>query len=289
MNLTPPPARVFDVTEENFETDVLQASMDTPILLDFWAEWCGPCKALGPILEKLAKDYQGAFRLGKIDVDKQQALAGAFGIRSIPTVMLFQGGKPVDGFTGALSEGQLRQFLAQHLPPSTETEPAEADAAATAESPAQAIERLRKAMAAEPDKSELRLDLIQALLQDGQADEAATELDQLPAELASQPRTQALRGGLEMARELDGAPPLEDLRQRVAKDSGDWAARDLLGVRLLLAGDPGAGLEQFLHILEHARDWQDGKARQRLLSAFAIVDDPTLVGQYRRRMASLLF
>ncbi|MET0934925.1 MAG: thioredoxin, partial [Luteibacter sp.] len=105
---------IFDATTAGFETDVIQASLETPILVDLWAEWCGPCKSLGPILEKLAVEYNGAFRLAKIDVDAEQQLAAMFGVRSIPTVILISGGQVVDGFAGALPEGQIREFLTKH-------------------------------------------------------------------------------------------------------------------------------------------------------------------------------
>ena len=105
---------VFDATTETFETEVLQKSLQTPVLVDFWATWCGPCKTLGPMLEKLAGEYHGAFELAKVDVDKEQQIAAAFQIRSVPTVFLVKGGQIVDGFPGAVPEGQLREFLSQH-------------------------------------------------------------------------------------------------------------------------------------------------------------------------------
>src|SRR5438270_426370 len=111
---------MIDVTLENFESEVIAASSAQPVLVDFWATWCGPCKSLGPILEKLEKDYAGRFKLAKIDSDQEQQLAAAFGIRSIPTVILLMNGQPVDGFTGALPEGQVRQFLDKHVPPAQE-------------------------------------------------------------------------------------------------------------------------------------------------------------------------
>jgi putative thioredoxin len=126
-------------------------------------------------------------------------------------------------------------------------------------------------------------------MRNGQADAAQVELDALPANLATDARAVRLRSQLDLARALDGAPSLADLRQRVQDDPADWAARDLLGVRLLLEDDPAAGLEQFIATLEKARDWNDGAARKRLLAAFATLDDAELVGRYRRRMASLLF
>jgi putative thioredoxin len=281
------PTHVFDVDQENFEAEVLQASLTTPILIDFWATWCGPCKTLGPLLEKLAAAFNGAFRLAKIDVDKNQQLAAMFGVRSIPTVILVKDGQIADGFAGALPEGQLREFLLRHLQPLEDA--AEEAALAPAETPEQAVERLRRAIAAEPDRSELKLDLALALMQAGQADAAEAELTALPANLATDARAVRLRSQLDLARALQGAPSMDELRRRVQADAADWAARDLLGVRLLLEGDAAAGLEQFLAILEKARDWNDGQAKKRLLAAFATLDDAELVGKYRRRMASLLF
>jgi putative thioredoxin len=282
-------AHVFDIDTANFEAEVLRASLTTPVLVDFWATWCGPCKTLGPMLEKLAAEYNGAFRLGKVDVDKNQELAAMFGIRSIPTVMLVKDGQLLDGFAGALPEGELREFLARHVQPlEAEAAPAEPEAAEE-EDPAQAINRLQQDIAAEPDRAELKLDLALALMRSGQADAAEAELNALPANLATDARAVRLRSQLDLARALAGAPALAELRQRVQADPADWAARDLLGVRLLLEDDPAAGLDQFLAILEKARDWNDGGAKKRLLAAFATLDDAELVGRYRRRMASLLF
>ena len=278
---------VFDVTEQNFEAEVIAASLDTPVLVDFWATWCEPCKTLGPLLEQLAAEYQGAFRLGKVDVDKNQQLAAMFGIRSVPTVMLVKGGEIADGFAGALPLGQLREFLARHV------QAAQGDGdeavAAPAETPEAAINRLQQAIAAEPDKLELKLDFALALAQAGRSEDAAVELDALPANLATDARAVRLRHQLELARVLKDAPPQAELEQRIAAKPDDWQARDLLGVRLLLGDDPAAGLDQFIAILQHARDWNDGAAKKRLLAAFATLDDAELVGRYRRRMASLLF
>jgi putative thioredoxin len=279
---------IFNVDQDNFETEVLQASLKTPVLVDFWATWCEPCKSLGPVLEKLAVEYNGAFRLGKVDVDKNQELAGVFGIRSIPTVMLVKDGQILDGFAGALPEGQLREFLSRHIQP-LDGDVQETSEEVAPESPEQAINRLQQAIAAEPDRSELKLDLALALAQAGHASAAEAELNALPANLAIDARAVRLRNQLDLSRSLEGAPALDTLQQRVQANPQDWEAHDLLGVRLLLGDDQAAGLDQWLLLLERARDWNDGQAKKRLLAAFNTLDDAELVARYRRRMASLLF
>jgi len=280
---------IFDVDQANFETEVLQASLTTPVLVDFWAEWCGPCKSLGPMLEKLAVEYNGAFRLGKVDVDKNQELAGIFGIRSIPTVILVKDGQILDGFAGALPEGQLRQFLSQHVQPLEGDAEDEEPEDLAPESPEQAINRLQQDIATNPNRPELKLDLAIALAQAGHASAAESELNALPANLATDSRAVRLRSQLDLARSLEGTPSMEELQQRVHANPQDWEAHDLLGVRLLLGNDPATGLEHWLLMLGKARDWNDGQAKKRLLAAFNTLDDAELVGRYRRRMASLLF
>ena len=282
-----PLTHVFDVDQQTFEAEVLQASLTTPVLVDFWATWCEPCKTLGPMLESLAAEYNGAFRLGKVDVDTQQELAGMFGIKSIPTVVLVKDGQVLDGFAGALPLGQLREFLSRHVQPlEASTEVASEAEPETAE---QAIKRLQQEIATAPDKPELKLELALALMRAGNTTGAEAELTALPANLATDARALRLRSELELAHALEGAADATELQQRIQADPTDWAARDQLGVRLLLEGDAEGGLEQFLAILKKARDWNEGQAKKRLLAAFATLDDADLVGRYRRRMASMLF
>ena len=285
-------AHVFDATADNFETEVLQKSLQTPVLVDFWAEWCGPCKTLGPILEKLAADYHGAFRLAKVDVDKEPQLAGAFQVRSIPTVFLVKDGQLVDGFPGALPEGQLREFLTHHgiEPAAAAADEAEAapEAAAPLDPHAEVV-RLRHEAEAAPDNDELKLDLALALLRTGAAQEAEQLLDALPANLSTDDRAQRARSRLQFAAVLKDAPAPQVLEAAIASNPDDLRARHLLGALRLVDGDAEAGLEQFLEMLRRDRNFDDGLPRKALIDAFRVVEDEDLVGRYRRKMSSLLF
>src|SRR3989338_1384727 len=178
---TPPQAPglhtgMIDVTVENFETEVVAASMNVPVLVDFWAPWCGPCKSLGPVLEKLETEYAGRFKLAKIDSDQEQQLAAMFGIRSIPTCVLLMNGQPVDGFTGALPEGKVREFLDKHVPSAEEVqaeveEEQALDALAEGDTDT-ALEKLQHAVATDPANDDARFDYVKLLLQLGSDDDA---------------------------------------------------------------------------------------------------------------------
>ena len=285
---------VFEAGEANFEADVLQASLQTPVLVDFWATWCGPCKTLGPILEKLAGDYAGAFRLAKIDCDKEQQLAGMFGVRSIPTVVLIQDGQIVDAFSGALPESQVREFLTKHrIEPTARieapTQEAEDAAPAPAETPQAAITRLQKALAADPGNAAMKLDLALARARSGDTANAQATLDALPVDLAEDDRAKALAAMIAMHQSLADISPAAELLARIERDPRDFEAHDGLGVRQLLGGDAASAMQHWLAILAADRGWNEGLARKRLLDAFRIVDDDALVAATRRKMSSLLF
>ena len=283
-------SHVFDATTATFEAEVLQKSMQIPVLVDFWATWCGPCKTLGPILEKLAGEYNGAFQLAKVDVDKEQEIAAAFQIRSVPTVFLVKGGQIVDGFPGAVPEGQLREFLKQHgvEPGPAAVEEAPAEAAAPADPHAEVM-ALRKAIESESDKAELKLDLALALLKTGAATEAESLLDALPANLSTDDRAVRARSRLGFATLLKDAPPIEVLEAAIAANPDDLRARHLLGVHQLMGGESEAALEQFLDMLRRNRTYEEGLPKKTLIDAFRVVEDEDLIGQYRRKMSSLLF
>jgi putative thioredoxin len=289
------PPHVFEAGQANFEAEVLQASLATPVLVDFWATWCGPCRTLGPILEKLAAEYGGAFTLAKVDCDKEQQLAGMFGVRSIPTVVLIRDGQILDGFAGALPESQVREFLSRHgIQPAKKIETPAQDVGNESphvprETPQAAIARLREAVQAEPDKPELKLELALAQARAGDIGAAKGALESMPGELEHDDRAKALQAFVNLAQALAGSAASGELMARIESDPKDLAARDALGVRLLLGGDPAGAMEQFLAILQANRGWNEGLARKRLLDAFRVVEDEALVATTRRKMSSLLF
>lgn len=279
-----------DISTANFEAELLTPSMTQPVLVIFWTPRSEASITLAGLLEKIAGEYRGTLKLTRIDVDKEAQVAAMFGVRSIPTVILMREGQPADGFAGALPEAEIRELLGRHVPlPTGIDEDAEGEAEKPGETPAQAVARLQQEIAVAPERAELKLDLAVAFMQSGDAKSASAALDTLPANLETDDRAKRVRGQLEFAELLKDAPPITELEARIARDPADHAARDLLGVRLLIDGQTEAGLEQFLAILEADRHWKEGQARKRLIAAFLAIDDAVLVGNYRRRMSSLLY
>ncbi|MFZ9934770.1 MAG: thioredoxin [Arenimonas sp.] len=283
-------AFVFDAKLDSFEQDVINASKETPVLVDFWAEWCGPCKQIGPLLEKLALEFNGGFLLAKVDVDKEQQLAGYFQIKSIPTLMLLKDGKIVDGFSAALPEAQLREFLSHHqitAKPQLPEAPLEAEAPQPVD-PHQEVVRLRHAVAEAPEDDALKLELGLALAATQTYAEALALFDALPANLAMDERVSKARARIDLAERVKDAPPIDVLLAAIAAKPEDFEALRLLGLQYLVQGQAEAGLARLLEMFRLNRDYQDGLPRKLLIEAFNTVDDEDLVRQYRRKMASLL-
>ncbi len=286
-----------DVTTDSFEQMVVKTSYEAPVLVDFWAPWCGPCRSLSPILEKLAGEYQGRFTVAKINTDDEQMLAGQLGIRSLPTVMLVKDGQQVDGFVGVQPEHAIREMLDRHGITTTGEPVAEADARGLEQARSllaggqteEAAALLRTLSADEPDDYDLQLELAGALLQTGASDEVEKILAGLPAEVRDGDAAKAIDSRMAFAAAVAAAPDLVTLRQQVASEPGNLQARYQLGVRLLISGDYAAALEQFLDIMKRDRTFQEDLGRRSLVDAFRVVDDPALISRYRQKMATLLF
>jgi putative thioredoxin len=267
---------MIDITITNFETDVIAASNTTPVLVDFWAEWCGPCKALGPVLEKLEREYAGRFILAKIDSDAEQQLAQAFGVRSIPTVILLKGGRPVDGFVGALPEGQIKQFLDKHLDPA-EADPGAADEAAEMIESGDlgaAIARLEEALAADPDNIEIRYELLKLLLAEGRDGEARAMLDQVAAKARgplADKRFAAIELYLQAIEAQPTLPEPEALTAAVAANKRDFPARYALAQHFMCAGDFQAALDELLEIIMRDKAWNDELARRSFVAILELL------------------
>lgn len=285
----PTTSRVFDATATTFEDTVIRVSLETPVLINFWAAGFEPCEVLSPLLEKLAVEYNGAFLLAKVDVAQEQELASAFQIQSVPTVILVKNGQLLDGFPGALPEDQVKEFLTHHgIAPAPLMEDETLEVAAPPVDPHEEVMRLRKAMETEPDKAELKLDLALALLQTGATTEAQQLLDGLPANLATDDRTIKAHARLGFSALLKDAPPVAVLEAAIIADPADLRARHMLGVRQFMSGDAEAGLVQFIEMLQRDRNYENGLARKTLIDAFRVLGDDDLVSRYRRKMSSLL-
>ncbi|WBY00153.1 thioredoxin [Ramlibacter tataouinensis] len=296
---------MIDVTIENFETEVIAASMNQPVLVDFWAPWCGPCKVIGPILEKLEAEYAGRFKLVKIDSDQEQQLAAAFGIRSIPTCILLMNGQPVDGFMGALPEGQLRQFLDKHLPAAAETVEAEE---AMVEAPQEAgdrLEQLQHAVATNPADDEARFDYVKALLLAGRLADARTAFEPVAGKAAGIRRLESLQRvieALDFAAQQGAAAPAEAaLDARIAANRRDFEARFGRAQLLLAQQRWTEAMDELLEILMRDKAWNEDAARKTYIAILDLIepprpqvaegqippDDPT-VATYRRRLSSVV-
>jgi len=281
---------VIEASLDNFDTAVLAKSRELPVVVDFWAGWCAPCRVLMPLLHGLADQYQGKFVLATVDSDAQPELAARWGVRSLPTVKLFRDGRVADEFLGAQPEAVIRAFLEPHLPRLSDQLRVEAQAALKSGDAARAVERLREASRADPDHTPLKLDLIEALLIAGGLDEAETLLKDLPFQQHEQPVVKVLEARLAIARAVHDAPSTDALHRQITADKEDLGARHLLGMRLAAAGNYPAAMEQLLEVMKRDRRYGNDAGKRGLIAVFEILgSDHPLVQQYRRKMAPLLY
>lgn len=285
---------IIQLDETNFVDVVVEGSAQQPVLVDFWADWCGPCKSLMPILEKLAIEYNGAFILAKLDTDAHPQIAQQLGIRSLPTVKLFHDRQLVDEFMGALPEQEVRRFLEKHV--SADEGAADAPDNAVVQAMQlfeqgdgeQARELLRSAQADDPGNAEILLALGQVSVATGDLDTARSCLSALPEDSQDSEAARKLAASLELAEETGELADKETLRRQLADDENNSEARYQLALHNAASGDTRAALDDLLVLMQKDPGYGDGAAQKKLISMFELLGSDPLAGTYRRKMFALL-
>jgi len=273
---------MIDITTQNLEAEVINASLQQPVLLDIWAPWCGPCKALGPALEKLETAYAGRFRLAKLNSDEQPEIAGQlsqmFGVRSIPFCVLFKDGQPVDGFVGALPEPQIRQFLDKHVPSADEMaaqeEVSEAQALLAEGDTASALERLQQAVVIDPGNDTARYDYLRALLAEGRAADARRAFEPVASKVDLDARLAAAGHWLAACEKAASARPPEALAAAIAANKRDFDARFELAQTHLAAQRFVEAMDELLEIVMRDKAWNDALARRTYVAILELMTKP---------------
>lgn len=275
----------IDITLENFQQVILEGSLKQPILVDFWADWCAPCKVLMPILEKLANEFQGQFILAKVNIEEQPKLAQQFQVRSVPTVILVGEGKLLDQFDGVKPESEIRAFLKQHLTNPVDALKEQVKQHISAGELDEAQEMLQYAISQLPEDINLQIDLARVLLQKNLATDAKAVLENLPEADKARPDVKGLMAGLKFSEAAPSAEKLAELGERE-----DSEANYLKAMAALLQSDHEQALERLLNLLRDDRSYQEGVAHKRLLEVFAMLGEGNpLVIKARRKLYTLMY
>ena len=280
---------VVVVDQTNAQQILVEESFNRPVLVDFWADWCEPCKQLMPLLERLADEYAGAFLLAKINADEQQGIAGQLGVRSLPTIMLFKDGQPIDGFTGAQPETAIRELLQKHLPSPWDAKIAEATDLLDQGQTADAVALLRAAWEESNRLLEVTLAYAGALLEANRLDDAEAVLNEVRLVDRDAVHEQ-LMAQIELKREAGKSPEVEALEADLEVNPDSHEVRVKLAVQLTTGGQYREALEHLLHVLRIDRDWNNGEAKRLYLDTIASIGkgDP-LAAEYQRKLFSILY
>jgi putative thioredoxin len=280
---------IIEVTEQTFAGSVIKRSYTMPVVVDFWAAWCGPCKMLGPVLEKLAAEYNGAFMLAKVDVDRNPGLAMQYGVQGIPAVKAFINGQVAHEFTGALPQARVRQFIQQIIPSPADLYAQQAYQWEVTDQPAMAIENYKAALEEQADHYPAILGLGRVLLKVGQVDEAVAVLAGIPNGVPQRIEADALLVAAEFRREATGQNET-DVRADVETNPNNVAARYVLASMLAGQEKYAEALAQFLEVVRRDRTYKDDGARKAMLAIFITLgDDNPVTREYRRKLANALF
>jgi len=280
---------IFEATEENFQQGVIENSYKAPILVDFWAEWCQPCKQLIPILEKLANEMNGQFVLAKVNSETQQALSQQFQIRSIPTVIILKNGEIVEQFSGLQPEDTIRELISRHVITAADKLRNQAVELVQANDFEQGKQKLLEAEKLAPENATIQIDLAHLEAREKQYDSAKNRLKQLKIADREKDQVVSLLNKIDLALATENAPDIDELLKTVEQSPDQSLPRFQLATRLINQDDFQSGLDHLLYILMHDREFQDGVAQKTMLSTFNLMgNENPLVGQYRRKMFNAL-
>ena len=293
---------IKDVGEEAFMAEVVDGSAEVPVIVDFWAPWCGPCRTLGPMLEDAVKAAKGAVKMAKVNVDEAQRLASALAqqglpLQSIPTVVAFYQGRPVDMFQGALPQSEIKAFIDRVVQAAggdasggLDEAVAAAEEMLTQGAVADAAQTFAAILGEEPDHAQAYAGLVRCYVELGQLDEAEATLNGAPAEIATSAPIEAARAQLELARQAEGAGPLDELHAKVEANPDDHQVRYDYAQALYAKGDGQAAVDQLLELFRRDREWNDGAAKAQLFTIFEALkpNDPVVLNG-RRKLSSMIF